>query len=143
MLFLSGPDVEMRFGDRVILLELGNNPRVLVVNARLTYLNTGPEGKDAVLEQEWVELQIHDLKLCLNWLNFESYHDPDLIEGAPEATPERVYQDFRARRGYPGRRSDKPSDHLCWVPIVQGEVWTILRQYAELGRVHRPGQVVW
>jgi hypothetical protein len=89
-----GPQVELRIGDRVNLLFESNPARpgvlFLKVNARLSYINRGAVGRDAIVTNEILHIFFGERKPYeYRWLHFENLlPDPkDRTAVASDATP--------------------------------------------------------
>lgn len=86
--YLRGPQIVMRIGERVNIIVVEHpakpNNKVILINGRLTFTNTGSIGRDAILVNERIVIQLDDeSRYEYRWLNFENYVRDASGSGAP------------------------------------------------------------
>jgi hypothetical protein len=73
-IFLSGPKLEFFPPEKILFCFDRNDDKTLMVNARITYVNKGKLGHDAIIKKEIVKFKFNKDGPVYNleWINFES-----------------------------------------------------------------------
>lgn len=150
---LRGPTVTLSPGERVNLVRYshpGNaDTPILLVNARLDYVNTGAVGRDAIVSSERLWIEFGDLGTYeYRWLHFELFVSDDagepknitldgahsfLVPGAGAATHQTTFVPF-ANGPVLIRNGEKPkATHVFWddfLERIEKKQPVVLRFYA-------------